>query len=147
MKIRYSIFKDDNLPRLFFSIRLRHYTFICRGSLFLHGRSYNTFSHVTPLVDGWHKILLVSFSSNLTSPPMGASEKEFRLLMSISHQKIVHSTLNANPLFSQVDLSAGSTRIQCVNGGGGLGGVLGLKQINTCHKAPLQVNFLRKADI
>jgi hypothetical protein len=34
------------------------------------------------------------------------------------------------------------TRIQCVCGGGGCG-ILGLRQINTCSKVHLQVNFVR----
>jgi hypothetical protein len=34
-------------------------------------------------------------------------------------------------------------RIQCARGGGGGYGILGLRQINTCRKVPLQVNFFR----
>ncbi len=35
------------------------------------------------------------------------------------------------------------THIQCVGGGGGGVRVLGLRQINTCRKVPLQVNIFR----
>ncbi len=48
------------------------------------------------------------------------------------------STLLPPPL--SVWISLLNTRIQCVRGGGY--GVLGLRQIDTCRKVPLQVNFL-----
>ena len=60
--------------------------------------------------------------------------------LEIQSVMLVFSTQLCEMLSLSPSLSILYTCIQCVRGGGY--GVLGLRQINTCRKAPLQVNFL-----